>query len=132
MGGKDGYKVRKQLRVDQRLLFPVVGAVILFFASTSGASGQDRNRASASRPSGVVKLPVVNKQDFRFLPFSVNEAPRSRIMGIAQDDCGFLWARIVPTLFLGLGQRRKVPLQRSDHRSLIAKNKEPTDRRSPS
>src|SRR4051812_24269733 len=90
MGGKDGYEVRKQLRVDQRLLFPVVGAVILFFASTSGASGHDRNRASASRPSGIVKLPVVNKQDFRFLPFSVNEASRSRIMGIAQDDYGFL------------------------------------------
>jgi signal transduction histidine kinase/CheY-like chemotaxis protein/ligand-binding sensor domain-containing protein len=64
---------------------------MLFCVTAPSSGAQDRNAPSTSRPSGIVKLPVVDKQDIRFLPFSVNEAPRSRIRSITQDEYGFLW-----------------------------------------
>ena len=49
--------------------------------------------AQASSPGdGVVRLPVVDKQDIRFLPLSVNgESLQARIWSIAQDNYGVLW-----------------------------------------
>src|SRR4029079_19532068 len=68
-----------------------VGTLMLLCIARSRASAQDLNATSAALPSGIVKLPVVDKRDISFLPLSVNEAPRSRIRSIAQDDYGFLW-----------------------------------------
>src|SRR5947208_11708996 len=76
----------------QKTFLSILGPVILFSVLTSGAPAQGHNAASAAHHTGIVKLPVVDKQDIRFLPFSVNgEAPRSRIVSIAQDSYGFLW-----------------------------------------
>src|SRR5947209_6645804 len=76
----------------QNTLLSILGTVILFSVLTCGAPAQGGNAASAARHTSIVKLPVTDKQDIRFLPFSVNgEAPRSRIVSIAQDSYGFLW-----------------------------------------
>src|SRR3954453_11245449 len=68
----------------------LLGTLMLFCITLSRAGAQDRKAVSTSREGGV-KLPVVDKQDIRFLPFSVNGAPRTRVRSIAQDDYGFLW-----------------------------------------
>ena len=65
--------------------------VTLVCLATSHPHAQDRNPASTSSQKGIVRLPVVDGQDIRFLPFAVDDAPRSRIARIAQDDYGFLW-----------------------------------------
>ena len=64
----------------------------LLCIATSHAHAEDRNPLRTSdRIGGIVHLPVVDGRDIRFLRFSVEEAPRSRIRGITQDDYGFLW-----------------------------------------
>src|SRR5690349_9712029 len=76
----------------RRILRTVLRMLMLFCIMPSGGVAQDRNATSAYRPPGIVKLPVVDKQDIRFLPFSANgEAPRSRVLKFAQDAQGFLW-----------------------------------------
>ena len=50
----------------RRILLSVLGALMLFCVTASGAGAQDRNAASTSRHGGIVKLPVVDKQDIRF------------------------------------------------------------------
>jgi ligand-binding sensor domain-containing protein len=73
---------------------------MLFCITPSSAGAQDRNAVSTSRPSGIVKLPVVDKQDIRFLPFSANgEAPRSRVLKFTQDGQGFLWLATTTGLY---------------------------------
>jgi ligand-binding sensor domain-containing protein len=72
---------------------------MLFCVTASGAGAQDRNAVSTSRHGGIVKLPVVDKQDIRFLPFSVNEAPRSRVLKFTQDGQGFLWLATTTGLY---------------------------------
>ena len=84
----------------RRILRTVLVTLMLFCVTASGAGAQDRNAASTSRHSGIVKLPVVEKQDLRFLPFSVNgEAPRSRVLKFTQDDHGFLWLATTTGLY---------------------------------
>ena len=65
--------------------------LVLACIATSPAHAQDRRPASPSDQNALVRLPVVDEHDIRFLPFSVDDAPRSRIRGITQDDYGFLW-----------------------------------------
>src|SRR4030095_11759873 len=75
-----------------------------------------RNATSASSPSGIVKLPVVEKQDIRFLPFSANgEAPRSRVLKFTQDGPGFLWLATTPGLYRYDGYSLKHYLHEPDN-----------------
>ena len=84
----------------RRILLLVLGAAMLFCVTASGAVPQDRKGAATSVRSGIVKLPIVEKQDIRFLPFSLNgEAPRSRILKFTQDDHGFLWLATTTGLY---------------------------------
>ena len=51
---------------QRRILFLVLGALMLFCVTASGADAQDRTASSTSRDGGIVKIPVVDKQDIRF------------------------------------------------------------------
>ena len=76
----------------RRRLLLVIGALqAIVCLRTVQAAAQDRDPASTSAQQGLVRLPVVEGRDIRFLPFSVDDAPRSRIRDITQDDYGFLW-----------------------------------------
>ena len=73
-----------------RTLLSILGTMILFSVLASGARAQDRNAASASRPSGSVKIPVVKKKDIRFTRVAVNNVPiQASTVSIAQDQYGF-------------------------------------------
>ena len=77
---------------QRKILFLVLGALMLFCVMPSSAGGQDRNAGSTSRHRGLVKLPVVDKQDIRFTQLSIHGEPfQSRIQSITQDKYGFLW-----------------------------------------
>src|SRR5580704_4732916 len=69
----------------------VLGALICF----SGAKGAAlRDRANPSLPPGgvVVRLPVIDKNDLRFVQVTAEGEPfQSRVGSIAQDRAGFLW-----------------------------------------
>ncbi len=65
---------------------------MLFCPTASGVGAQDRFAASTAINRGVVKLPVVDKQDIRFTQLSVGgESLRLDIRGITQDNYGFIW-----------------------------------------
>ncbi len=65
---------------------------MLFCITASGTGAQHRIPASTSVQSGLVKLPVIDKQDIRFTQLSVGgESLQSRIQSITQDNYGFLW-----------------------------------------
>jgi signal transduction histidine kinase/ligand-binding sensor domain-containing protein/DNA-binding response OmpR family regulator len=65
--------------------------MMLFCVTASGAGTQQRIAAPTSVQSGLVKLPLIDKQDIRFTHLS-QESFQSRITGgIAQDKYGFLW-----------------------------------------
>ena len=84
----------------RRIHLLVLGAAMLFSVKASGGPVQDRKGAATSVRSGIVKLPIVEKQDLRFLPFSLNgEAPRSRVLKFTQDDHGFLWLATTTGLY---------------------------------
>ncbi len=54
--------------------------------------GAPSRRASASLYGDVVKLPVVDKQDIRFVPVLADGEPlQGGVVSIAQDNYGFLW-----------------------------------------
>src|ERR1044072_4446176 len=79
-----------QLARHRRIPRTILGTLILF-GITSSVIAQDRKAVSTSRHSGIVKLPIIDKQDIRFLPFSANgEAPQSRVLKFTQDGQGFL------------------------------------------
>src|SRR6187200_2441320 len=87
-------------RIHRRILRIVLGTLMLCCISPSDAGAQESTAASASRPSGIVKLPIVEKQDIRFLPFSANgEAPQSRVLKFTQDGQGFLWLATTTGLY---------------------------------
>ena len=70
----------------------VLGALMLFCVTASGAGAQDRIAASTSLHRGIVKLPVVDKQDIRFTQLSIHGEPfQAEIQSITQDKYGFLW-----------------------------------------
>src|SRR4051794_26572565 len=76
----------------QKTFFSVLGTVILFVVSVPDAGGQDRFGGSRPLQRGLVKLPVVDKQDIRFTRVSVNNVPiQPSTSGITQDRYGFLW-----------------------------------------
>ena len=76
------------------------GSMMLFCVTASGAGAQDRIADSTSRHSGIVKLPVVDKQDIRFTRVSVNNVPiQASTSGITQDQYGFLWFGTLDGLF---------------------------------
>jgi signal transduction histidine kinase/ligand-binding sensor domain-containing protein/CheY-like chemotaxis protein len=62
----------------------VLGALLLFSLAAYPAA--------IPRPNGIIQLPVVDRQDIRFLPLSGDghSAPPA-IQSIAQDNYGFLW-----------------------------------------
>jgi hypothetical protein len=79
-------------RVRRRIVLGFGALVTVVCAATAGAAAQDRHPLSAPAQDGLVRLPVADGRDIRFIPFSLNgDAPRSRIRAIAQDDYGFLW-----------------------------------------
>src|SRR3954470_22901862 len=60
--------------------------VILLFCAGACASG------AAQSEAGIQKPPVIDRQDIRFLPLSVNGVSlRARIWGITQDNLGIIW-----------------------------------------
>ena len=71
----------------------------LLCIATSHAHAEDRNPLRTSDQRELVRLPVVDGRDIRFLRFSVEEPPRSRIRGITQDDYGFLWLATASGLY---------------------------------
>ena len=74
---------------------------------------QDRKAVSTSRHSGIVKLPVVDKQDIRFLPFSVNG-------GASEPDQEHHAGRLrLPVA--GDHEQRVVPVRRVPPRALPAR-----------
>jgi hypothetical protein len=71
--------VGSPVRAVTRRHLLVMGALLTLVCITaSGAQAQDRNSPSSSDRNGVVS-PVVDASDIRFLRFSVDDAPRSRI-----------------------------------------------------
>lgn len=76
----------------RRTFRTLLGILILFCSVRSGAGAQDRNKTSTSFQNGVVKIPVVDKQDIRFTQLSLNgEFFQEGILSIAQDHYGFVW-----------------------------------------
>ncbi len=75
-----------------RMLLSALCALILFCgAARAAGAGNDAN-ASPSLRLGVVKLPVIDKQDIRFVRVSADEESfQSGIITIAQDNYGFMW-----------------------------------------
>jgi hypothetical protein len=69
----------------RRILVGMGALVTLVSMATSTADAQ--NREDRSRDA-LVRLPVVDGSDIHFLRFAVDDAPRSRITGITQDDYG--------------------------------------------
>ena len=86
----DFYRIRVACPVSpRRHLLPALGALAL---CCSVYAGQSNIASSNSLGNGVVRLPVIDKQDIRFIPFSASgESPQSRIWSIARDNYGFLW-----------------------------------------
>ena len=84
----------------QRILFSVVRTLMLFCVTASGAGAQNRNAASTSLDRGIMKLPIVDKQDIRFTSVSTNNVPlQTFTWSIVQDQYGFLWFGTVDGLF---------------------------------
>jgi signal transduction histidine kinase/CheY-like chemotaxis protein/ligand-binding sensor domain-containing protein/HPt (histidine-containing phosphotransfer) domain-containing protein len=79
--------------------------VTLICIATSDLHAQGRTPAPTSDQKGVVRLPVVDRKDIRFLPFAVEDAPRSRITGVTQDDYGFVWLATTSGLYRYDGYR---------------------------
>src|SRR3954451_8621026 len=106
----------------RRILQTFLGTLMLYCITRSGGVAQDRNATSASPPSGIVKLPRVEKQDIRFLPFSANgEALRSRVLKFTQDGQGFLWLATTTGLYRYDGYSLKhYPHEPDDAASLSA------------
>jgi hypothetical protein len=75
-----------------RTRLSVLGALILFLAPLYSAGATYRTGAPDSLRGAVVKLPVIDKQDIRFVQVSSQgESFQSRVTSIAQDRYGFLW-----------------------------------------
>ena len=65
---------------------------------------------------GVIKLPVIDKQDIRFIPLSANgESLQARIWSIAQDNYGFLWLGTSDGLYRYDGYNLKRYRHERDH-----------------
>ena len=79
----------------ERKLFLVLGTVILFFVSAASARAQDRGAvglAAAPADQGIQKLPVIDRQDIRFVHLSIGGQPfNKRVLAINQDNYGFMW-----------------------------------------
>ncbi len=83
-----------------RMLLFVLGGLVLFCVTAPGASAQERNAASTSRDGGIVKLPIIDKQDIRFTSVSTNNVRlQTFTWSIVQDQYGFLWFGTVDGLF---------------------------------
>ncbi len=86
----------------------VLAGLILFRFAVYPATAQKSIAASMPARGGVVKLPVIDKQDIRFTRLSVNgESLQSRVTKIAQDDYGFLWFGTSDGLYKYNGYRLK-------------------------
>lgn len=65
---------------------------ILFSLALFSSAAQARTVLPTSLPAGLVKPPVIDKQDIRFNRLTASgESLQSRIWSIAQDNYGFLW-----------------------------------------
>ncbi len=84
----------------RRMLLFVLGVLVLFYVTARGADAQERNAASTSRDGGIVKLPIIDKQDIRFTGvFTNNVRLQTFTWSIVQDQYGFLWFGTVDGLF---------------------------------
>ena len=84
----------------RRILRTVLGDLMLFGITAAGAGAQDTIAASASVQSGVVKIPVIDKQDIRFSHVSINNvAFQAWTWRIVQDQHGFMWFGTIDGLF---------------------------------
>ena len=82
----------RDIQPDSEEFFSSPGALMLFCVTLSSTGAQDRSAAPASLQGGIVKLPVVDKQDIRFTRVSVNNVPfQASTFELAQDQYGFLW-----------------------------------------
>src|SRR5215510_8917412 len=78
----------------------VLWALMFFGIVVSRAGAQHRFPASTSAQSGLVKVPVIDKQDIRFTHVSVNNVRlQTFTWSIVQDQYGFLWFGTVDGLF---------------------------------
>src|ERR1700760_2425140 len=66
----------------------IVGFLLLIIGTLAGGFCA----AQAPSRSGAIKLPVIDKQDIRFIRLSAGGEPLNRwVPGIAQDGQGFIW-----------------------------------------
>jgi signal transduction histidine kinase/ligand-binding sensor domain-containing protein/CheY-like chemotaxis protein len=72
---------------------PTYGRVRGILLSVAGVLTLCRSAyAVVPEGAGVVRLPVIDRQDVRFVPFSAGgKSFQGRILSIAQDNRGFLW-----------------------------------------
>jgi ligand-binding sensor domain-containing protein len=74
----------------RRIRHSVLAALVLF-CFTAYPAGAPGGMAALTR-GGLVKPPIIDEQDIRFIPLAVNgESLQSRIWSIAKDNYGFLW-----------------------------------------
>src|ERR1017187_9317482 len=73
----------------RRVRLSAVGALVLCCSSYAAQGGIS---TPSSLRNDVVKLPVIDKQDIRFIPFSVNgDSLQAQTWSIVQDNYGFVW-----------------------------------------
>jgi signal transduction histidine kinase/ligand-binding sensor domain-containing protein/CheY-like chemotaxis protein len=79
----------------------LIGAII---SSTGSAS----STATSASHGAVQRLPVIEKQDLRFVPLSVGGEPFQKwVMAIGQDNYGFIWLGTTDGLYRYDGQALK-------------------------
>ena len=84
----------------RRIVRTVLGTLMLCCVTASGAGAQDRTQPQRLVDSGIVKLPIVDKQDIRFTRVSTNNVRlQTFTWSIVQDQYGFLWFGTVDGLF---------------------------------
>ena len=84
----------------RRIVRTVLGTLMLCCITASSAGAQDRIATAASRRTGIVKLPIADKQDIRFTSVSTNNVRlQTFTWSIVQDQYGFLWFGTVDGLF---------------------------------
>ena len=89
---KDASQQSGLLKRSRPLFASLLELVVLFSLAALSSFARPGATQATSRPAGVVRLPVIDKQDIQFTQLSVlGESLERTIFSIAQDRNGFLW-----------------------------------------